>query len=306
MMSGTYGPRSTTSLASAALQSSLENKLRQRTASVGLTLYKLTWKDRATPAGLPICALRASAHRTSDSACTGWPTTQASDEKWRYSTTEAALRRQHSGKQMSVEAVAHLAAWPTPNTMDVIDRPNGLRPSRIATNRSSGYLTKIVPLAGWTTTTRDWKDTGGDIKPRADGSERFDQLPRQANLAGWATPRATDPKCGGTYTENCQGKDLPKDATLAGWPTPVTVPDSEASHGQLSGDYRRRLAEMFPNPQPARLTATGEMLTGSTAGMESGGQLNPAHSRWLMGLPAEWDACAPTVTPSSRKSRKPL
>ena len=31
-------------------------------------------------------------------------------------------------------------------------------------------------------------------------------------------------------------------AWLAGWPTPVTVPDSDASHGQLSGDYRRSLA----------------------------------------------------------------
>jgi hypothetical protein len=133
-------------------------------------------------------------------------------------------------------------------------------------------------------------------------------LNTQATLASWATPRATDPKCGGTYTENCQGKDLPKDATLASWPTPMEHEARLGFQNRMTGKKGTQeslttvvVKNLAPDLDPR---ISGLTAIGSPAATEKPAQLNPAHSRWLMGLPPEWDACAPTATPSSRKSRK--
>lgn len=137
------------------------------------------------------------------------------------------------------------------------------------------------------------------------------------DFSGWPTPTTADGSGGGqakrAMGDTRHGSNLNDFAMLAGWPTPSCSndrtgnPDSAMSMTRQDGSkVQQRLQDFASIAIPTRLTASGQMLTGCSAGMESGGQLNPAHSRWLMGLPAEWDDCAPTETPSMLKRRKSL
>lgn len=140
-------------------------------------------------------------------------------------------------------------------------------------------------------------------------------LQTAALLAGWPTPTATDGK-GGYQGGRIRNGKLSTDrldvaAQLAGWPTPTTSNDRSPCPQEAMRTYRdngtkiqKRLQDVAALCGPARLTVSGEMLTGSLAGMESGGQLDPDHSRWLMGFPPEWEDCAPTETLSTLKRRQ--
>lgn len=304
--SATYGPHGSSSSASAALQSSLASRLQARMPFAGSTLYPMTWKVRVTPSGRQICALRASARRISDRGCSGWPTPKSSGdesdlEKFRARQARAKERWPDKGMGMPLAPAAQLAGWPTAQSRDGMNSRSGMVERTGGRQRN---LDDYVLLAGWPTAAAcDWKSSasnqhGVNARP----------LNEVARLSGWGTPNASAP--GGTPEQALARKEgltcgqsvttLDHQVQLAGWGTPKTTMGDWQK--DASGAVCLNLSGQAKLSGPVRLTVTGEMLTGSDARMEAGGQLNPAHSRWLMGLPVAWDACAPTATRSSRRS----
>jgi ribosome modulation factor len=130
--------------------------------------------------------------------------------------------------------------------------------------------------------------------------------------AGWATASARDHKDGSECPAVPINALLGRQVWLAGWPTAMAgSPATDSYNAAGNTDASRRTVKLvdWSNataslPGPARRTASGVTLTGSSAAMAAGGPLNPEHSRWLMGYPAEWGSCGATAMRSCRRSRR--
>ena len=124
-MSGISGRPGSISSKSADLSTSLASRLQQRLASAGSTLFRQTWKVKATASGLRFWAHTAAVPRTSDSGCGAWPTPVVQDIASSARTTTAAQKWKSDHRQAEAHTLldaARLASYPTPCASDNRDR----------------------------------------------------------------------------------------------------------------------------------------------------------------------------------------
>jgi hypothetical protein len=168
---------------------------------------------------------------------------------------------------------------PTPNTMDHIDR-KGMRPSRAATNRKSGYLSEMIKM--YPTPTQD---------SASERTKKYKQggTPLTVAVKMFPTPTASD-------IEGGAAKDVQmKDGRFF----------RENKKGERWGVKLRDAMEMMPTPTARDHKDMGYQPTWKPSRDKSvprtvlknnkpGGKLNPTFVEMLMAYPMNWTKIEPT------------
>lgn len=255
LMSATFGQPSSGSSSSVVLQQCLANKLRQRLDVNGSPEYVLTWKDWPMKWGPPICALRASARRTSGNGCSGWPTTKAKDgREW------SPNAKPESSSGHGLGAVAQMAGWCSPTCQD--GSRGGLPPRPQDTGVP---LSQQAALAGCATPDANAMNPGEGLETW--DARQIKNKVKHGNGNGAGMPIAVQ-----ALTMMPSG----------GWTTPQAHDSSGRSATQKGIHGKKHGCACLA------LDALGTTINSSPAATVSRGALNPALSRWLQGYPVEW------------------
>ena len=179
---------------------------------------------------------------------------------------------------------------PTPNTMDHIDR-KGMRPSRAATNRKSGYLSEMIKM--YPTPTQD---------SASERTKKYKQggTPLTVAVKMFPTPTASD-------IEGGAAKDVQmKDGRFF----------RENKRGERWGVKLRDAMEMMPTPTARDYKDMGYQPTWKPSRDKSvprivlknnkpGGKLNPHFVEFLMAYPMNWTKIEPTESKVSETQSYP-
>ena len=194
--------------------------------------------------------------------------------------------RKTKGGCSNLKDVVPLASWPTPTETELGNTLESYRAMKA--NMKSGPRTAITELgvaaqlASWPTPNTPSGGPNSKRQERGAGGADLDEV------ASWATPAARDWRDGRASEETMER----------------SRPLNEQAVGDMydQGDHDKPRLKL---PGEARLAASGLTASGSPAPTGKRAQLNPAFSRWLMGLPPAWDDYAPTATRSLRPRRRP-
>ena len=195
-----------------------------------------------------------------------------------------------------------VTSWPTP-TSSLADK--GVRSFEGGIHeamRSRGPdLAAVSCLASWATPVAT--ELGNTLENYLAMKANMKSGPRsaithpslQAQLATWPTPAVANAVRGGQAQRMETGRSNLQDAVMmSNWPTPMAGTPAQNGYNEAGNtDSSRKTVGLVSGP-----TATG-----SPAGMENRGQLNPQHSRWLMGYPAVWGSCGATAMQLFRRLR---
>lgn len=283
-----FGPSFYGSSPSGSLQQSLANRLRANLDANGSLEYGMTWKHWDMPSGPPICALRASARRTSGKGCSGSQPERDEANPEGYPTPIAHDGRRQCGGQGSTNGTSlsrecvEWFGWPTPDAtgfeaQDVERLEQRRQECKDRTGNGNGFgltlgqAAKVLePTAGWPTP--EQSDASGGRVSKEVGGKRPSGAKRPVTLGTLAA--GTEP-------------------AVAGWATP-TVGDS-ANAANETASRQEGSKHHAGQTLVDQTRGLGPTTTSSTAAMGkiAGSALNAAMSRWLLGGPASWDEYAP-------------